>query len=191
MSNKCYICGAAYNVVCQNYCEQEGSTATVRYCNSCAQKYVNPTWSKIPDAYKGDWIKNEASFWSLFDDAKRMYMNEKLNTEKTKSDPYKEHREIEKSHEFDTWKLNQERCELCGKDGTYENIVRCAVKGADRMHFDCFQTTQRISRLLNVSFEIALEKLKELISHPPKKIATKKQCEVKCFGDFSQNPWNR
>lgn len=196
--NKCYICGTTEGVTCRNFCELQGSKAQVGYCNSCALKYVNPTWSKIPEMQKGDWIKNEASFWSLFDDAKIMCMNDKGNLRIVVggacpvSDPYKEHREkIEKSHEFDRWKLNQERCELCGEDGTYENIVKCEVKNDNRMHFNCFQTTQRMARILNVSFEVALEKLKALINHPPKKIATKKQCEIKCFGDFSQNPWNR
>lgn len=211
---KCYICGTTENVNHKNECEQEGSTAVVRYC-SCCGGLVDEVWNKeFKDKRKvGAWIHNEKDFWFLFNEAKRLYLESTKGTtenhplwelhgsrdfhQQQKIDPYKEHREkIEKSHEFDRWKLNQEKCALCGKDGTHENIVRCDfhVKTdyiyADRMHRECFQTTQRVARILNVSSEVALEKLKELIS-PPKKTATKKQCEVKCFGDFSQNPWNR
>ncbi len=192
---KCYICGTTHSVCHNNRCEQEGSAANVNYCDICGDEYVNPTWKEITIENKGSWVKNEAAFWSLFNGAREMYLNTKVipkvEQKVKKTDPYKEHRKIEKSHEFDRWKLNQEKCALCGKDGTRDgNIIKCAVKGAYKMHLNCFLTTENIAQLLNVSFEVALEKLNGLMNPPPKK-TIKKQCEVKCFGDFSQNPWNR
>jgi hypothetical protein len=76
--SKCYICGATYNVNCRNHCEQEGSVASVQYCGSCAEKYVNLIWKEIPTKNQGDWIRNEAAFWALYNGAKEMYLNTKI-----------------------------------------------------------------------------------------------------------------
>jgi len=190
---ECYICGTTTDIIVTNKCEQPDSTASVRYCTTCGDKYVNAFWREhLCDSTTRSWVYNENDFWYLFDGAKKLYESHE------KIDPYKEHRKIEEDKKFIQWRNNQEKCALCGSNGIREDVVEVAIsnrtitssKDRDFMHFTCFRTVDHVSQLLQISFIDSLEKLKNLFSKP-KNSVKKRETKIDCFADFSQNPWNR
>ncbi len=84
---------------------------------------------------------------------------QKVRPSDNKEDPYKKHREdVENSVELEKWRLSEEKCVLCERNG-------CSLRdGDDGYHPTCYNFVLYFESLMGVDMNRALKRIKKLFS---------------------------